>query len=172
LFTDVALCRYFHEIFLDTQTSPIQIGTERLFENTQLWDALKMLVQEELALYGSDRYPFLTNYQSDFAFESLFPVIRSIVNNHYQPSMYPASEKIVQDIGLHVTNFAERMMLMLTSHKQIKGLYTLLVQLRKHAMAQIRPDIISRLSQRLLVAESGFVLSKEQTQYVLRLFDD
>jgi hypothetical protein len=144
----------------------MQIGTERLFENPLLWNALKILVSEEIVSYfHSDCSPVLSRYQLEFAFGGLFPVLQSVIDTHYWPSMYPSSVMIMQEIARYVFSFAERAALLLNKHAQINCLCTLLVKLKQCTNAPMKSDAISRLTQRLLVAESELGLSNEQIQF-------
>ena len=172
------LFSFFNDVYLSTVASKYEIGTDKLFENPHLWSALETLAAEELQQYHTAVDPVMSEDEEEFAYEGLLPVIKVVLQDHFDKEQNPASVRAVQAIAKHVCAFAERVVSDISDINYIKCLCSLVLELRKachsprlaraHTGPQavgIPAEVIAHLSNRLSVKQAGIADSPAKASF-------
>ena len=98
--------RFIRCVYLNVSGNAAEIGTEYLFQNVDLWKAIKILCNQELAAYHTAQSPKMSEVEIDFAYDSLLPFLKQVLRDHYRPDLYPASQTALREIQGAVCGFA------------------------------------------------------------------
>ena len=142
-----------------------EIGTDKLFQNPRLWDALRLMVVEELANYHSIEDPIMSEDEEEFAYEGILPAVKQVLREHFNKAEYPECIKPLTDMSREICKFAERVVSDISDINHIKCLSAVVVELKK--TVGISPEIISRLSSRFSVKQAGIADSAIKARYEL-----
>ncbi len=151
---------FFLEVFINTSTEPVEIGTDKLYENPKLWKALHLMTTKEVNTYHRVRTAEmspsgLTDDQEEFVYDGLLPVLYRVLITHYKPEVYPESEPILKEISTVLWEFCARVIGDLTNKNNLKALYLAMAELKKKV--RVPDEVFEQVASKMALKQAGIL---------------
>lgn len=148
-----AYLMYLAEVFMNTEISRIQSGTDLLHQNKSFWSALSGLAQQ-LSVLGTSCVP-LNEEEEAFVFVGVVPALKMTLEYFYQPELYVESQSIMSQVFMQGCAFVRRV-LSITSFHNIKLICSLIHHFKR--FMEVPAELTNDLRRYFSTSESDIVV--------------
>eukprot|EP00053_Salpingoeca_punica_P017480 m.168492 g.168492 ORF g.168492 m.168492 type:complete len:2590 (+) comp17217_c0_seq4:243-8012(+) len=163
-----AYLHFFMWVYITTEGSSVELGTDRLPSEPRLWQALVMLANDVVARLFADNTTAIDRQQSDFLFDAYLPLLTRVVQTFYVPAENPDSRKAVRQVARAVADMVRRGLTHITVKDHLKTISSCLFALNLAEGDCVERGVLQDLASRLTTTEAGLLESKFVRQHKQR----
>jgi hypothetical protein len=142
-------------VYLKTKGDTSEIGTDKLFKNAAFWSFLERCVNQELSGLGVGKR--LSDVESEYVFDALFPLLDCILENFFDAAEYPESMAVVKRFAPALCDFVARIIPSLDNPSHIKGTTACILRLDGTVPQVVSPKVFQALDSKLHASSAGII---------------